>query len=981
MLSKDTLDNFINKNNLADESLINFLKDANYGTKDLANYQQYLKDTGKATSSFTSFTQKATTVLKSLGAAMASMAINWVIGEIISAAITLYDNLAHKVEKANEAMSSSISEYETAKSELESINSELDEQNKKLDELSSKDKLTYAEKGQLEELQEITKELMLQQDIAERNAERASKEAADRTVKAYETQYGKYDISKERISALTGQDNFPMPDSSDDISTIIAAYIKATEKFNESREELQSALRNGDDTTWPEYNVQHYTDIIEEMHSILDSNISDLQEKRLALEEEYNKAIEKRENDLTPLSSSEQAIIDSYEAIYDSIKMVYEYTNQNAWNDIELANIFNADGIEKTKDELIAMAKAGELSPETISNYENLNRAIQNSELFLKDDKTAAESFCEEIYACVKASEELADVIEEDPTFNISSYEQQLDNIQSAISTLLSALNSLSSGDLTENEIIDLVQQFPDLAPYIDLAADGFGNLSEGLRTLIAQQPEPLIADLESLKSSLSTDEERRKVDLLIGSLRELGGVGSWFTTSDDLFGSFQSVIDSVSKDDPFKEIGQSLLDLAEQGRLTVDTFHETDSIGYFESLGISADEAVARINRLVDESRQLSSMSDQISKMADALGTKRENGFVEDDTLAGFDVEVRGLESWDRFQETLGSTASSYEECREAASALATEWVNSGDFLAQLTEQNREYYATQLEAMGVENYEEVISYAQALNEAKEALSQSSLGLGQATQDEIEALIAEGTYSGLAADMILALYDAKIAEMAATIDTSTDCANLIALAGDTDATSQSIQLLIQLMDIYSGLESGVYDGNASLREEASKKAAEIKSQLEEIANRENNAVTIEPKIKLGSRGKSSARSAGKAAGKSVKDGMKEELSNMNSVISYIGNIIGKQISKLNDQKEAAIDALEAQKKAAEEALEAEKKAIQEKIDAKQDEIDAIEEAAKARKNEIDLQKAQYELERMQSQRTKLVNYVPDAIVI
>ena len=151
--------------------------------------------------------------------------------------------------------------------------------------------------------------------------------------------------------------------------------------------------------------------------------------------------------------------------------------------------------------------------------------------------------------------------------------------------------------------------------------------------------------------------------------------------------------------------------------------------------------------------------MSSQISSMAEALGTKQENGFVEADTLSGFDVEVRGLESWDRFQEVLGSTASSYEKCQEAANALATEWVNSSDFLAQLTEQNEEYYKTQLESMGIENYEELISYAHALNEAKEVLSQSSLELGNATYDEIETLIKEGTYSGLTANMILALYD------------------------------------------------------------------------------------------------------------------------------------------------------------------------------------------------------------------------------
>ena len=548
----DSYDEFINSNNLADESLINFLKDTNYGTKDLDNFKKYLKETSKATSAFSDFTKKAGSAIKSLGADLASMAVMWAIGEIISLVAKGVDNFVHKVEKANEAMASSISEYETAKSDLESINSELAEHNKKLDELSSKDKLTYAEKGQLEELQEITKELMLQQDIAERNAERASKEAADKTVKAYETQYGKYDVTKENISNLTSQENFPMPNGTDDISTNIAAYIRATEKFNESRRELQSALRIGNDTEWLEYDVQHYTDIIEETRGLLDDNISDLQEKRLALEEEYNKAIEKRKNDLTPLSSSEQAIIDSYEAIYDSIKLVYEYTNQNDWNDMELANIFNTNGIEKTKDELIAMAKAGELTPETISGFKNLNKAIQDSELFLKDGQTAAGSFCEEIYALVKVSDELSESLAEQSTFNISSYEQQLDSIQSTITTLRTALDSFNKGELDKIQVLDLMQQFPELTPYIDLAADGFGNLSEGLSMLIAQQPDSLVIELQKLKDSLTTDEERQQVDLLIDSLQRLSsygdsGIEAYATTIGSTWGDTANVIDGVT--------------------------------------------------------------------------------------------------------------------------------------------------------------------------------------------------------------------------------------------------------------------------------------------------------------------------------------------------------------------------------------------------------------------------------------------------
>ena len=490
-----------------------------------------------------------------------------------------------------------------------------------------------------------------------------------------------------------------------------------------------------------------------------------------------------------------------------------------------------------------------------------------------------------------------------------------------------------------------------------------------------------VVATLTAQFDSNSTKESVRNAIELARS--EAQGIANETDISIDFD---QAWADSfTSENDAVKELGNSLLELAEQGRLTIETFNEADSTDYFKNLGISADEAVLKINKLVDESKQLSSMSSQISSMADALGTKQENGFVEAGTLAGFDVEVRGLESWDRFQEVLGNTTSSYEECREAANALATEWVNSSDFLAQLTEQNREYYATQLEAMGIENYEEVISHAMALNDAKEVLSQSSLMLGEATQDEIESLIAEGTYSELTASMILALYDAKIAERAATIDTSADCENLIALAGDTDRTSKSIELLIQLMNIYNGLESGVYDNNEFARTGALAVVTGIKAQLEAIANGETAKMEIEPTVRLGNRGKSSAKSAGKEAGKSYKDGLKEELSDLEGILSSLSKAIDGQKEIISSQKEAALESIESQIDALEEErdarlavieaqkeqLENEIKAVEKQIKAKNDEIDAINDAAKARQHEIDLQKAQYELERMQNQRTVL----------
>lgn len=116
-------------------------------------------------------------------------------------------------------------------------------------------------------------------------------------------------------------------------------------------------------------------------------------------------------------------------------------------------------------------------------------------------------------------------------------------------------------------------------------------------------------------------------------------------------------------------------------------------------------------------------------------------------------------------------------------------------------------------------------------------------------------------------------------------------------------------------------------------------------------------------------------------------GMKELYDN---VFSYLSGQIDKQISKLNDQKskatenlksqkESAVNALKAEKEAAVAAIEAQidaikeqQKQVQKKIDAYQDEIDAINDANEARERELTLQKALYDLDKLQNQRTNLV---------
>ena len=156
----------------------------------------------------------------------------------------------------------------------------------------------------------------------------------------------------------------------------------------------------------------------------------------------------------------------------------------------------------------------------------------------------------------------------------------------------------------------------------------------------------------------------------------------------------------------------EDLLALAEAGRLTEKTFHETAGADTFLGrINESLPETIQWINKLVSSSNQLASMKKGISSISSALGTKKSGRYVDADTLNGFSAEIKGLESWEEFEQLLGSSESSMKDCRKAANRLASEYVNSSNFLSNLNEENQDYYITQLANMGISNAREVVEH------------------------------------------------------------------------------------------------------------------------------------------------------------------------------------------------------------------------------------------------------------------------------
>ncbi len=431
-------------------------------------YEKYTQKAIKANEQLSLSTKAGQTALKALATA-GNMVAFALLSQAVSFAATAIDDYIHRVENANKEMEDAVSACESTQSELNNINSELEENNKLIDELLKKEQLTYAEKGQLKELQDITKELLLQQSIEESTLSRNQKDAAVKAVDAYEEQYGDYDISdtaiKERLDKINSSGIKTVSSGEDDISGNIAELISYQALLDETLAKLEDKENLTDDEIdYLASESQNYTDILTDINDNLDNSIADLADKKSAMEPEYQKAIEKQANGEW-LSTDENDVISHYEEISEQLRLIYDYTNPDEWNHIQLSSIINAEGLEKSKDDLLAMAKAGELTPDALSKWPKLNKSLAESDLILQDGRTSAEAFCDELIALAEnANIDIEPPDIEEPlneTFTaIKNSASAMQEFQSAIDSNQFTDSVLSSVGALSSELNDMVAGF-----------------------------------------------------------------------------------------------------------------------------------------------------------------------------------------------------------------------------------------------------------------------------------------------------------------------------------------------------------------------------------------------------------------------------------------------------------------------------------------------------------------------------------------
>ncbi len=410
-----------------------------------------------------------------------------------------------------------------------------------------------------------------------------------------------------------------------------------------------------------------------------------------------------------------------------------------------------------------------------------------------------------------------------------------INDLQNIINNLSSALGgNVSPEQIIEAfELQDVIRLNKQLSNSINKFGDDSNKVKDFTKDFNAEQAKTWL-DATSKTNSADEAIRRYQEQVKINEKKEQAQKLEISTGWDNL---------SNPEDESLKNTQKDLLELAESGQLTEETFHKTlGADTWLDGLKTSLPETIKWINELVESSSQLEFMGKQLSGMSEALATKSSKGFVDASTLSGFDVSVKGLDTWDTFEKLLGNSESSMEDCQKAANDLATEYVNSNNFLSQLTDANKEYYITQLDNMGVANAEEVVM--KSLQREKEASANAELflvqkkregegatySLANATAVEIQKFAEETGMLPGALNALLQLALRKRLVNGTTLDFSGDIANIKSYVM---ALNGSVHALSLLQSIKSGKVSGV--------------PAEVVAKINAQAQKDiNNVLNINP---------------------------------------------------------------------------------------------------------------------------------------
>lgn len=230
----------------------------------------------------------------------------------------------------------------------------------------------------------------------------------------------------------------------------------------------------------------------------------------------------------------------------------------------------------------------------------------------------------------------------------------------------------------------------------------------------------------------------------------------------------------------------------------------------------VAADEFERTTFRLLPDLtshvNSLTTVEDNISKLRDALADFRDDGYVSMDAFSDM-AETFGEfpDEFERFISVASNSKSTMIDVRAAASDLAEAYLNSTDFLGNMTDGTIESTIATLKLIGVVNAEEVVMTRVAASKAETKLE--SAKLSDATWDEAKKHLSNVGATEAEINALLRLRQEKLnAKVATTNFLAASAETVSALMREAGAAGMATENLAALLELKNASESGELDG-------------------------------------------------------------------------------------------------------------------------------------------------------------------------
>lgn len=579
----------------------------------------------------------------------------------ISLLVMGFKQISSSMERQTEKMREATSAYETAQSELESITTELETQSQRMDELNGKEKLTYAENGELEELQAITQELLIQEDIAKRAAAEAQKKAAIEASKTID-QFSDVSVSEDEISYYRDQSS----QSGDMYSNLLlednfSAYIAGLRDLKQAQADALKAINVGD-------NQEYYLQLsgeIEDYEAKLYDQISILQESRSAMQDYYDVI---KDTPYDQMTSDQKKVYDSYNATTDAIKTLYLELDPAKYLDLFVTS--GNDAVDKVKE----LGKEGKV---TAKDIEELAKIFPDLVDYMDKTGDSAQDLADyfnEMETATDLADDLADSTDDLTSaidkFNEAVSSEKSDQFKEYVDAFKKMKEAAESGYWGSNAFqgglelfLDpsVIQEFGDdykgLWEYIQNhgIADAFGN-AESMGSAFADS---IIEAAGGMADGLAevTDETGN----VIAAIHSAGDSYDWYvdTSVDGITAlakatgmstdAIISVVRAWAMLDP--SVDTTELDETEQKLTEIKATTETIPENKDTEITNTADDATKKVETYIDwlnkidatKTTRLRVIVDQVSE-SNAEGTKNSKGgnaLVNDEQGTGLKPEL----------------------------------------------------------------------------------------------------------------------------------------------------------------------------------------------------------------------------------------------------------------------------------------------------------------------------------------------------